>query len=212
MIQTVTTFGDYQPKPESEEYLCLCFSASSLPLQQLWRNNGLSADFLADYFVTFFPAENGEAQQRRQTEVRAAIAYIANELLENAMKYSQTNRDTMPASECGPIRAVSFGVHLRDQHMIFYVSNLMDGDKVQQFQELIDELLHCDIEARYFAQLEHNALAASSSNPSNNPAANDHSFMGFLTMIHDYNARLGWRFEGINSETARVTTMVELAV
>jgi hypothetical protein len=39
--------------PPSQEYLILSFSPSSIPLKQRWRNNCLSADFLADYLSTF---------------------------------------------------------------------------------------------------------------------------------------------------------------
>jgi len=49
------TFGDFmQNLPSSQEYLILSFSPGSIPLRQRWRNNCLSADFLADYLSTFF--------------------------------------------------------------------------------------------------------------------------------------------------------------
>ncbi len=71
------------------ESLLLRFSPSLLPPQQRWRNNGLSADFLADYVTTFFPKDEADpASAERQSTVKGAVNYIANELLENAMKYS----------------------------------------------------------------------------------------------------------------------------
>lgn len=49
------TFGKFQENFESgREFLNLSFSPSSLSIQQRWRNNGLSADFVADYMTTFF--------------------------------------------------------------------------------------------------------------------------------------------------------------
>ena len=53
------TMGDFpQSLPPSREYLILSFSPGSIPLQQRWHNNCLSADFLADYFGTFFLDES----------------------------------------------------------------------------------------------------------------------------------------------------------
>jgi hypothetical protein len=36
-------------KDDQGEYLKIGFSPTSIPIQQRWRNNGLSANFLADY-------------------------------------------------------------------------------------------------------------------------------------------------------------------
>jgi hypothetical protein len=48
-----------------QEYLKINFSPTSVPLQQRWRNNGLSADFLADYISTFFPGDDAQALNRQ---------------------------------------------------------------------------------------------------------------------------------------------------
>ena len=53
------TFGKFiERQEEYGEYLKIGFSPTSIPLQQRWRNNGLSADFLADYLSTFFPGKD----------------------------------------------------------------------------------------------------------------------------------------------------------
>ena len=52
------TFGEFSELNEKDgEYLKIGFLPNSIPLQQRWRNNGLSADFLAGYVSTFFPVE-----------------------------------------------------------------------------------------------------------------------------------------------------------
>ena len=52
-------YGDFQEDiPGSDQFLVISFSPSSIPLKQRWRNNGLSADFVADYLTTFFPASS----------------------------------------------------------------------------------------------------------------------------------------------------------
>lgn len=58
--------------------------------QQRWRNNGISANFVADHLATFLPADDvSEINQANQAVARDAISYVANELLENAMKFNQ---------------------------------------------------------------------------------------------------------------------------
>lgn len=59
------------------EYLKIGFQPNSVPLQQRWRNNGLSADFLAGYVSTFFPVEE-DISAERQNEIKDAVSYIAN--------------------------------------------------------------------------------------------------------------------------------------
>ena len=64
------------------------------PLRSRWRNNGVSADFIGDYVMTFLPADGDMASAgRNQGEIRHAVTYIANELLENAMKYHKRDVD-----------------------------------------------------------------------------------------------------------------------
>src|ERR1700761_3016118 len=81
------TFGQFGRRSQERcEYLKLVFSPLSAPLRSRWRNNGLSANFLGDYVITFLPADS-DGQGNHQNEIRHAVTYIANELLENAMKY-----------------------------------------------------------------------------------------------------------------------------
>ena len=55
LLTMTQKFGDFiDEMPDRQEYLIIAFSPSSISLQERWRNNGLSADFMADYFITFF--------------------------------------------------------------------------------------------------------------------------------------------------------------
>ncbi|HSF76291.1 MAG TPA: ATP-binding protein, partial [Microcoleus sp.] len=68
-------FGDFIEQPASQEYLIMGFSPSSVPLKQRWRNNGLSADFLADYLTTFFPGNQDDPSTiERQAEIKSAVS------------------------------------------------------------------------------------------------------------------------------------------
>ena len=166
------------------------FSPSSRPIQDRWRNNGLSADFLGDYLSTFFPGDNPEAKSQRE-DVRAGVSYIANELLENAMKY---NDATAP-------EGVRSCMELDPQEVRIFVSNSISDEHSEPYKQLINRILTEDPNDLYIEQLERNA----------EEDAEEGSGLGFLTMINDYQARLAWRFDG-DEGYSRVTCMVTLTV
>lgn len=192
-------FGSFQEDfPNNREFLNIGFSPSSLTIQQRWRNNGLSADFVADYMTTFFSHQSDAGSpEHREAELKHAVSYIANELLENAMKFNS------PGSE----RSIEFGIHLLDQEkaqIVLYASNSVDNKQVAKFQSFIQELLNSDPEELFIRQMEINAQ-----NPEDFG-----SQLGFLTMINDYEATLGWKFVQMKEtqELTIVTTMVQLTV
>lgn len=190
-------FGNFQSSFESDrEFLNMGFSPSSLSIQERWRNNGLSADFVADYMITFFPRHGDSKQeQQRQAELKHAVSYIANELLENAMKFNCPITD----------RPIEFGIHLLDREkaqIVLFVTNCIDPQQAAEFQSFIQELLTSDPEELFIRQMEINA---------DNPE-NFGSRLGFLTMINDYAAQLSWKFDCLETTTVQVTTMVQLTV
>lgn len=184
-------FGHFiEDLPHNTEFLLLGFSPSSLPIKQRWRNNGLSADFLADYMTTFFPSESAH----KHADIKSTVSFIANELLENAMKYSE---------ESGT-RTISLGLHLFDDKFIFIASNPIAQSAVPAFQDYIKELLSNDPYELYVQRLEANSQCDTQTQ----------SGLGYLTMINDYNALLGWKFEELadNSAIALVSTMVQVSL
>ena len=189
-------WGDFiQNLPPSQEYLILSFSPGSIPLRQRWRNNCLSADFLADYLSTFFLSdEHQQVECDKQAEVKSAVSYIANELLENAMKYGV---------EMSPF-PISIQIHLNPDLIIFQLTNSIQLDNSQKFQQHIETLLSGDPSELYIAQLEKNAVEEDS----------EQSGLGILTMLNDYGAKLGWKFEFIPEQSTEmaVTTMVQLEI
>jgi hypothetical protein len=170
------------------EGLELTFSASSIPLKQRWRNNGLSADFLADYVTTFFPGDN-PAGQTRQQEVRGAVNYIANELLENAMKYSDEQ--------------LALPIHIKlvlDADTIqFSESNATTTENGRAFKAFVTELASADLAELYVTQLERAAETGGSG-------------LGLITMANDYGAELAWKFDDLGDGAMRVTTQVRIAI
>ncbi|MGQ9865695.1 MAG: DUF6272 family protein [Pseudanabaenaceae cyanobacterium] len=185
-------FGDFAVDlPASREFLTIEFSPSSLPIQKLWKNNGLSADFMADYFATFFPTEeesdgNGEAYQ---AEIKDAVSYIANELLENAMKYGESD----------PTFSVSLTLQLHKDRLVFLTRNSISKLDRSDFCAAIARI----VAAEDLGSLYEEALLDESGK----------SGLGFVTMILNYGASLGWKFEDTAKEgLSLVTTMVQVGV
>lgn len=188
------TFGDFIVQQEGHgEYLKIGFQPTSVPLQQRWRNNGLSADFLAGYVSTFFPGEDSAATAR-QADIKDAISFIANELLENSMKFSFASSQ----------HTVTIEMFLDADAIRLYTVNCIAPDRIQPFQQFIRRLLSEDTNALYTEQLERNAEGENDSG----------SGLGFLTMINDYQTTLAWHFSRHPSESGDigVTTMVRLPV
>lgn len=178
------------PRTEAEvESLTLHSSPGSLPIKQRWRNNGLSADFLADYVATFFPRiEDDPASEHRRREIGGAVKYIANELLENAMKYS---RESAPQ----PITII---LQLDHERIAFWAINTVDEQQASKLRHFLTRLAASDPNDLYLEQLQSDD--------------HSHSGLGFLTMINDYSARLAWRLETISPDTVTVTAQVTIAI
>ncbi len=189
---TEQIFGDFKAALGDQVYLRIHFSPTSISLQQRWRNNGLSADFVAEYWGTFFSA-HGISSPRKQNEIKGAIGYIANELLENMTKFTH-----MPNEH-----SVSLELYLYQDEFVFYTYNTIAPHAVGPFQTYIQRLLTEDIETLYLQQLERSVLNV-----------NNGARLGLLTMLNDYDARLAWKFETDHQDPdlITVTTMVQLTV
>ncbi len=191
-ISMTQIFGDFIAEvPTSEEYLIIGFSPSSMPLKQRWRNNGLSADFIADYFTTFFPGDPAPDKPiSMKAEVKSAVSFIANELLENAMKFSDETSQY----------PVTIQLNLKSNNMVFWVTNSISSQQVEKLQTFIEDLTLNDPNDLFIRRLEE-------------PSEGE-SGLGLLTMVNDYQAKLGWKFETVQTDplTIAVTTMVQLKI
>lgn len=176
---------------EVMESLVLRFSPSLLPLQQRWRNNGLSADFLADYATTFFPSgEPGTLQEARQADVKAAVNYIANELLENAMKYADDS-DEMPTT---------ISLILKKDRIDFVERNAISQESRDRLTAFIERMEDRDPADLYIEIMEEGGVDGGGTG------------LGFVTMMTDYGAKVTWSFEDTASGHAVVTTSVRIDV
>jgi hypothetical protein len=179
-----------------QECLTITFSTSSSATAQRWKNKNLAVDFMADYFGGFFPcrteAPNAETSR---TVARSMIAFAANELLENALKY---NFD--------PTFPVAITLRLRDDSVIFTSNNSLDPAETGQLEAYLREMIAGDPMTMYLAQVEENARSGSDSA----------SKIGLLTLRNDYRATVGWEIgspsDQKSSTTATLMTVVQIPV
>jgi hypothetical protein len=197
----VTTFGEfYENIPRRCEYLSIGFSPSYAPLKKRWENNGLSADFIAEYFRNFYISrreEHGEEINEFEIEnLCNAVKYISNELLENAMKF-QDDRLAYTAKVF---------LFLRADKLIFQVTNALRPEQIAVLQEYIRKLFAGNPHDLYLAAMRASTRAENK----------ERSGLGMLSMICDYSAKLGWQFAMLEPEdedeqpVMTVTTMVTL--
>lgn len=188
MTEDFGQMRELHPDRDSET-LNLSFWPGRVPLRQRWRNNGLSADFLGDYVTTFFPLDDSTpASAPRQAQIRGAVSFVANELLENAMKFHDAETP----------EPITIQLLLDAELITFHESNAIGRAATEEFKVFIERLRAADPGELYLQQLEHNAVSERSAG------------LGYLTMINDYGAELAWRFEPLDGGACRVTTQVTL--
>lgn len=177
-------FGDFvPPTPDSKEYLSLQFSPTSKARCKLWRS-GISADFLGAYFAGLFPRDEVLTSKiNKRDTVKGAVSYIANELLENALKFRKLDTSD----------PITVALYLYEDQIALQVINSVDLATAQIYQTFIQKLLDADdFDKFYLQQLEKTAIGQGESN------------LGILTMISDYKVRFGWKFAAKNPQTIQV--------
>lgn len=184
--------------PPDLDCLELTFIPSSKRQGNRWRNQRLSAHFVADYFAKFLPdRDNNSENKQRIKETRGALSYVANELLDNAMKF---NLETSQ-------HKVKFGIHFWENSepiAVMFATNSLKRQEAEEFKVFIQKLLASNPEDFYISQVEASAEDENA----------DISGLGFVTMINDYHVKLGWKFESTDSnpEVVSVTTMAQLTM
>jgi hypothetical protein len=143
--------------------------------------------------TTFLPTNGGvSAFENHQNETKHAVTYIANELLENAMKYHQPDVEI-------PIR---IHLELASDHITVSVSNGISVVQAGRYKAFVEHLQEGDAGDLLLRQQEESAKSSESTM----------SGLGLLTMISDYDAQLDWRFDvhPTQSESITVTTSAVL--
>ena len=157
-----------------------------------WKQCGATADFLAHYFGSFYGARGGRSQERegRGREVDL-MSYILNELVENAVKFNEGG-------------SIHVQVGLVQHELVFMVENFISRNTTVSLRPKLTELVTQDAAELFLRRIEENA---------NNPDVSA-SGLGFITMMNDYHARLGWKLSPVpgNNERLIFSTMVRVEI
>ena len=154
-----------------------------------WSQCSATADFFAEYFAGVHEAGLVEDTDRR--DFVGSVGYVLNELIENAVKFCAGG--TVEVDAC-----------VDDGEFIVVVSNQIVGTSVEPLRARFDELLRGDPQDLLLQRVEENAA-----NPDQTTSG-----LGFLTMLSDYQAKLGWRFDAApgNPDNALLRTTARLQV
>ncbi len=185
------SFGLVEPfEDNTTESLTIHFSTGDDARQERWRNYGLSADFLGDYFANFFPGEHLPGRRLTKRDViKNTVTFIANELIENAIKFNlKTSRNP-----------VKITLQLYPSHLVFKVVNYASATAAERFKHFLKPINETnDIESLMVAQMEKVSLAGGESN------------MGILTMMCDYGVSFGWQFFTVEPDIIEVNVIARL--
>jgi hypothetical protein len=191
-------FGEYiEEFPHEGDSLELSFGSSPKLTTQSWRNNRLCADFAASYFSNLLSTETraDRPNDEQIKDIKNTVSFISNEFLENAVKFNDKTQD----------HRIEFGIYFTeriDVDTVIFTKNTISTQGSEKYQAFIHSLLTADPNDLYIQQIE-TAAADESSQVSG---------LGLLTMINDYSAKLGWKFESIlnHPQTISVTTMAQV--
>jgi len=137
------------------------------PLGLTWQHSSITADYLGEFYALRAAAEGLEYNM-----VRHSIVYLVNELLENALKFRAPGD-------------IEIATALADGGFEIVVSNVITTATAEKFGVLLAEITSRDPGELLIERIEANAADENSSG----------SGLGLLTLMNDYGARLGWRFE-----------------
>ncbi len=193
-------FGEFiQDFSQKHQSLELSFNNPVQLNEKQWRNHRLSACFQADYFANLLAIDEDDTQgKNRIEECKNALSYIGNELLENAMKFNEI-------SSHDPVKLGIYLLKNTDQiTAVIFAKNSINCQYFTKFQAFIQELLSVNTQELYVQQIEKIAETEDS----------EASGLGLLTIINDYSAKLGWKFEpeSSNPQIIIVTTMAQIVV
>jgi hypothetical protein len=152
-------------------------------LELNWHHCSVTAEFLGDFYALRCAAVSLDAH-----DARHSIGYLANELMENAVKFRAPGDILIESSLAG-------------SRFELRISNLIQEATSARFQPLLAELTSRDPGELLIERIEANA----------EDAASGGSGLGLLTLMNDYSARMGWIFSpDIASNTVRLETFAAL--
>jgi len=179
------SIGDFRELTRGGARVSLVFHSGGVPVR--WSQCSATAEYFAEYFADVHAQVCADDADRN--EFIGTLSYIVNELVENAVKFSMGE-------------AVEVTVSIEGEELVALVSNQILATAVEGLIENFRGLVAGDPTAMLVARVEANAV---------NPDARV-SGLGFLTMMADYGATLGWYFDAVqdNPQYVLLKTMARL--
>lgn len=122
------------PEPPSQALSAIELAVVPIDLVTEWRRCGLVADFMADYMVHAF---------ERRDAARSILSTVANELVENAAKFSSNKR-----------AAAQVAIRHHDEVVHAEVRNQATEKHVQGLREVLADLARGDATAVFHRRVE----------------------------------------------------------
>lgn len=179
------SIGDFRDLTRGGARVSLVFYSGGFPVR--WSQCSATAEYFAEYFADVHARRCADDAARN--EFIGTLSYIVNELVENAVKFSMG--ETVEVTVC-----------LDGEELVALVSNQILATTVEGLVEKFRGLVSGDPQEMLVARVEANAV---------NPDAGV-SGLGFLTMMADYGATLGWNFGAVqdNPHNVLLKTMARL--
>jgi len=167
--------GAYAVITDLQSELALTFWPERFPVQ--WPQCGKIPDFVANYLASIACGES----QLIGEQVRATVNYLLNELVENSVKFHLSGTIRIRVGLCG-------------DELVLIAINQVQKEKKNSLSSQFAELLQSDPEQLFLTRVEENAAYENRST----------SRLGFLSMLVDYNARLGWKFAPVTNDPEKI--------
>ncbi len=163
-----TSFGDPAGFPATLHHSArLAFQTGALQLK--WHHCSSSADYLSHFYEGIFSGENYPGDLNELTH---GIAYMANELIENAVKFRAEGN-------------VVIETGLDDGSFLLCIRHWITPETSARFKSLLEKITTGDPGELLIERLEANAAGDNIGG----------SGLGILTLMNDYGARISWEFD-----------------
>lgn len=181
-LNQVTTVGDWQSEADSRGEL-------QIAIHDGWARRWSYAGRLADYVSAYFRADLSSVGSDQSAEAAAFLNYAVNEMIENAVKF-------------GRGQEIELRAKLLREHLQVTVTSRAEPEAAQRYRQVVQEIAAGDPLMLLMERVERNAIEG--------PSAG--SGLGLLSIMTDYGASLGWRFQPVQEASVSISTMARMPI